>query len=167
MNTSLPTGSTGRWLALGITVFVLVMVWFAAVDPLLSWYADQAEQLGQRRMLVRRMETVAQSVPDLREQAAGVSAQGPAATSLLEGGTDAIAAASLQQLVQDMAGRTGASLSSTEALPATQAGAYRRIGLHVAVSATWSVLMRLLQAIHQASPQMLVDDLQLHGLPLS
>ena len=59
-------------------------------------------------------------------------------------------------------------MASAETLPATQmpttqAGAYRRIGLHVSLSAPWTVLARLLQSIERASPRMLVDDLQLHA----
>jgi general secretion pathway protein M len=87
-------------------------------------------------------------------------------SSLLDGATDAVAAAALQQRVQDMATRAGATLTSAETLPATQTGAYRRIGLHVSLNAPWAVLARLLAAVDQGTPRMLVDDLQLHGARL-
>ena len=66
-----------------------------------------------------------------------------------------------------MAVRVGATLATTEALPAVQSGAFRQIGLHVALIAPWPVLVRLLQQIELATPRMLVDDLQVHGARLA
>jgi general secretion pathway protein M len=166
MNTTLPTGQAGRLLALGLTFIVLALVWLAVASPLIEWHSERAERLDQQRTLERRMEALTERLPELRQAAsAGARAggTGPAAASLLEGATDAVAAASLQQLVQDMATRAGATLSSAETLPVTQTGSYRRIGLHVSVNAPWSVLIRLLQAIDSAAPRMLVDDFQVHG----
>ncbi len=177
---ALPTGRTGRLLALAVTLLILAAGWFAIGSPLVAWHADRAELLDQRRLLARRMAGIAQSLPELRQTAgAGVASPGlgspslassgsassgaAAPASLLDGATDAIAAAALQQLVQDMAGRAGASLATAETLPPVQAGTYRRIGLHVSLNAPWSVLMRLLLAIGQAAPRMLVDDLQVHA----
>jgi general secretion pathway protein M len=166
MQRALPTGQAGRLLALGVTLVVLGLIWLIAVSPLLDWYGERSDALSQRRVLAERMESVAQTLPALRQSAAGARAKGPEAASLLEGGNDAIAAASLQQIIQDMASRAGASLSSMEVLPATQVGGYRRVGVHVAVSAPWPVLIHLLQAIEQASPRMVADDVQLHGARL-
>ena len=65
-----------------------------------------------------------------------------------------------------MADKSGVSITSTEMLPADQVGAYRRIGLRISVYApNWSTIMHLLQSIDRAMPRMLVDDLQIHGLP--
>ena len=57
------------------------------------------------------------------------------------------------------------ALSSAEQLPAEAVGGYRRIGLRVALAAPFPALVQLLQAIEQASPPMLIDDLRLHGPP--
>ncbi len=160
---TLPTGRAGRMLALGITLIVVLAAWFAVAAPLLDWHAERAELLDQRRALARRMAEVAATLPQLRQSEAAGGAKGPAPATLLEGASDAVAAASLQERVQEMAGRAGAALTSAETLPATQAGAYRRIGLHVTLSASWTVLVKLLQSIEEASPRMLVDDVQLHG----
>ncbi len=87
-------------------------------------------------------------------------------SALLTGATDAVAAATLQGRVQDMAGSAGATLSSTEALPARQQGAYRRIALRVSLNASLPVLVRLLQSLDESTPRMLVDDLQCHTSPI-
>ncbi len=161
---SLPTGRRGQALALALLLLVLAAAWLAVASPLLDWHTDRAEALQQRGLLARRMAQVAAGLPELQRQAAAAAAAGPVAATLLDGSTDAVAGANLQQLVQDMAGRAGATLSSTETLPAEAVADYRRIGVRVALSAPWAVLVQLLRAIEQASPQMLVDDLQIHGV---
>ena len=161
---SLPTGRRGQALALALLLLVVAAAWVAVASPLLDWHADRAETLQQRTTLARRMAQVAAGLPELQRRAAAAAAAGPVAAALLEGSTDAVAGATLQQLIQDMAGRAGATLSSTEALPAEAVAAYRRIGVRVALSAPWAVLVQLLQAVEQSSPQMLVDDLQIHGI---
>jgi hypothetical protein len=70
-------------------------------------------------------------------------------------------------MVQDMATAKGANLVSVESLPAETAGAYRRIGLKLSMNAPWPVLVALLQSVEQATPPMLVDDLQIHGSPIA
>lgn len=164
MSAALPTGLPGKLLALGLAACVPAAVWAAAVAPLVALHADRAEALSQRRVLARRMARVVQTLPELERQAAEAAAYGPAPDSVLQGPTDAVAAAALQQVVRDLAAEAGAVLTSAEALAVEQVGAYRRVGLRVALGAPWPALVRLLQAIERrASPAMLVDDLQVRG----
>ncbi len=152
-----------RALAVGVTLLALALIWFALVSPVLGWYSYRAERLEDRRTLAHRMAILAGTLPELRRQAEAGSGGGPVLSDLLSGDTDAIAGAALQERVQAMAAQAGANLSSVEALPEARAGAYRRIGLRVSLTAPWSVLVRLLELIEQATPRMLTDDLQVHG----
>ena len=158
----MPTGRAGRLLALGLTLLLLAAIWTAAVQPLLAWHGERAETLAQRVALVRRMADLAATLPELQRQLAGGVAAAPRVATLT-GGSDATAGAELQQRVQEMAARAGMTVSSTETLPGGAAGAYRRIGVHLSGSASWPVLTALLRAVAQASPRMLVDDLQVQG----
>ena len=160
---ALPTGRTGQALAVGLLAVVAVLVWLVVAAPLAAWHADRAEALATRTALALRMAQLAERLPELQRQAAASAAAGPAANALFAGSSDAVAGASLQQAVQDMAARAGATLSSTEALAADQAGAYRRISLRVAVNAPWPLLVEMLRQSAEATPQMLVDDLQVRG----
>ena len=163
----LPTGRRGQVLALGLTVAVLGGAWAGIAAPLLDWYALRAEQVQARRAVARRMAELSETLPALRDEARRVATPGqPAEAAVLDGASDALAAAALQGRLQDMAARAGAPLSSAEALPGEAAGAWRRIGVRVAVNAPWPAIIRLLQAIGTASPRMLVDDLQLRAPPL-
>lgn len=167
MTHGLPTGRVGQWLALGLAVLMLVMLWGAVASPLIAWHAARDEALAERRTLAGHMAGIAAELEPLEHAAAQTAAAGPQAGAILDEPTDAVAGAALQQRVQDIAGRAGATLSSTEALPAEAAGAYRRIRLRVSVTAHWPVLVAMLQALaEQGTPQMLVDDLQLRSAPI-
>jgi general secretion pathway protein M len=158
----LPTGRAGQALAVALLVVMVALTWVVAVQPALDWYADRADRLDQRETLARRMAQVAAGLPALQHQAAA-AAGGPAAIAVLPGASDAVAGAELQQRLQAMAAQVGTTLVSTEAAPVEQAGAYRMIGLRISVNAAWPVLVHLLQSIETATPQLVVDDLQVHG----
>ena len=162
----LPTGRAGQALAVAVTLVALLLVWEVVAAPLIGWYETRSDEVAQQRRLAAGMEARAASLPALRRQAAALGHAGPARSALLAGRTDAIAAADLQGRVQDMATGAGTALSSTEALPARQIGAYRRIALRISFNATLPVLVQLLQSLDGSSPRMLVDDLQLHTSPI-
>ncbi len=164
---ALPEGRRGRLLAGAVTLVVLFLLWLGAVQPLLGWYDAGTTALRQRRELAGRMADLADTLPALRRQAATLANVGAPAEATLSGTTDAIAAASLQGLLESMSGTAGAHLTSAEALPAEQLGAYRRVALRVTVDATWPTLIAMLQAIDRATPRMFVDELQLHAQPTS
>ena len=154
-----PTGRAGRALAASLTLLALVLLWLGVVAPGLAWYTERAERLAGRTALAARMQALADTLPALRQEAARLTAAGPAEQALLGGATDAIAGATLQEAVQDLATRAGVTVSSAEMLPAEPAGRYRRIGLKVTLSAPWPSTTALLAAIAQAVPQMMVADL--------
>ncbi len=162
----LPAGRPGQLLAVALTLAVLLLAWEVLVSPLLGLYEGRAEDLAAVEARVSHAQALVGNLPALRAEARRVTGSGPASSSLLDGSTDAVAAAVLQGKVQDLAATTGTNLSSTEALTAKQEGRYRRISLRVSLSATLPVLIHLIQSIESGSPRMLVDDLQLHTSPI-
>jgi general secretion pathway protein M len=147
-----------------VTILIGGLIWSGVITPLQNWYSQRAATLMQQTALVQRMEGLAALLPALRRQLAADRA-GHAATNLtLAGETDAIASATLQERVQSIAKACGASLSSIETLPAEQAGTWRKIGLHVSLTVPWPSLIRLMQALDEATPRILVDDLRMHAI---
>jgi general secretion pathway protein M len=160
---SLPHGRSGKILALGLLLVVLGTVWAAIVSPLLDLHAARAVDLARQQARASEMASLLRNVPELRQRASAALANGPPPDAMLQGTTDAVAGAILQQLVRDMATQAGVSLSSTEALAVEQMKSYRLIGLRISLTTPWSVLVQLLQTIEQAKPVIMVDDLQLQG----
>ncbi len=161
----LPSGRAGQALAVALTLTAALLVWEVVASPLIDWYDTRADAVQSQREMAARMQGLARELPRLEREAHSRMA-GPPVSALLEGSSDAIAAATLQGKIQDMASSVGTALSSTEALPARQEGAYRRVSLRVSFNASLPVLVHLLQIIETSTPRMLVDDLQLHTSPI-
>ena len=156
----LQTGPLARLLALGLTLSVLAVLGLGVVLPLIAWHGERAEELDARAALARRMESLAASLPALRQQAAAAAAAGSGDLALLAGDSDSLAGASLQERLQEMSVQAGVRLSSVEMLPGEDAGTYRRVRLRLSFTASWPVLIGLLREIQAASPTLMVDGLQ-------
>ena len=159
----LPVGQRGRILALGIAVALVLAVWLGIVSPLSALYEQRAETLAQRQIVARHMEQLAATRPALEARAAALGGPEPATSAL--SGSIPVATAALQGLVQDIANGVGASLTSVESLPGETTSGYRRVGVKLALSASWPVLVHFLQALEQSGTPMVVDDLQFRGNP--
>ncbi len=162
----LPGGRNGQLLALGLLALLLGVLAVGVVGPLLDWYGERAETLRREVAIAARMQVIAGSLPAVQREAQAAAANGPPPKSVYDGASDAVDGAALQGQIDAMARADGAGLSSSEALPAERAGDYRRIGVHLSLSAPLPVLVALLRSIATATPRMLADDLQLQGSPL-
>lgn len=161
----LPEGLRGRVLAVALLVTVLAAAWLGVAAPLSDWYGERAASIDRQTTLTRRMAQIAADLPRLRAQAATTQTAAP--VTVLDGTTDAVAGAALQQRLQQIASGLGATLASTELLSGDPAGAYRRIGIRIAVSSSWPVIVRLLGAIASDTPRLLVNDLQIQSMRAS
>jgi hypothetical protein len=157
---ALPTGRKGQLLALGLTLLLAAVLWMSVATPLIEWHSDRAEALVQRAALLQRMESLVAMRARLQQQAAAAAASGAGEATLLEGETDSMASASMQETLQALFLQAGIQLNSVETLPGDAVDAYRRIRLRVTFNASWPVLMSLLKEIEFATPALLVDELQ-------
>jgi len=160
---ALPTGRRGRLLALAILLLAVGAAYLVIAAPLLGLYADRNALIEQRRNLAPRLGATAAELPVLRAQAAQLRATGNTKKVTLEGASDAIASANLQSRIEGIASSVGATVSSTESLPAETIGDYRRIGLRLVLSGEYETLMRLLAALETATPPLIIDNLQIHA----
>lgn len=162
----MPTGRRGRFLALGLLVAVLAGLYLLIAVPLLDLYARRAATIETQRMLLPRLAAAASELPGLRAQVTRLKAAARTRKITLDGASDAIAAANLQSRIDALANSVGATIGSTESLPASTLGPYRRIGLRFVLSGPYQPMVRLLAKIETATPPLVVDNLQIHGLLL-
>jgi len=162
---ALPEGRRGQMLAVALLLITAAFLWLAVAEPLIGWYEARSDALAASRITLAHMAERAADLPALRRLAASTHRVDAAPNgALLTGDSDAIAAATLQGTIEDMASAAGATLTSTEALPGVQQGAFRQIALRIALSGRWPVLIGLLQAIDASDLRLLVDDLEFHAV---
>jgi hypothetical protein len=165
MRTALPDGARGRALAMGITLAALALLWFGLVAPLVAWHADQQDALERQAVLRDRMRGLAATVPALRRDLEAAGSAPGHAEAALEGAGDAVAAANLQQTLDELAKAAEVRIGSSETLPTEPAGAWQAITVRVTLTAPWPPLVRLLQSIAASPTTMVVDNMQLRPPP--
>ena len=159
---ALPDGRRGQALAMGITLIAAALIWLVVISSLIGWYEARDAMLAQKRALAAHMQALERQLPALGATAAHLAAADGAAGMLLPGTSDAIAGASLQSDLQDLAAQAGTSLNSAAMQPAHAVGPLRRISVQVSVTTThWSVLVALLRSIETAEPRMIVESINL------
>lgn len=162
--TTLPTGRSGQMLAIGILLLVLASLYFIAVAPLIEAYQQRAARIEDDRALLPRLTRVADGLPTLHSELARLRASVPTRRMTLEGASDAIASANLQSRIEGFASAAGAAIGSTESLPVETRDGYRRIGLRFSLNGSYATLVRLLAKLQEATPPLVLDNLQIHGV---
>jgi general secretion pathway protein M len=168
MAISLPDGRSGQALALAMTLAALAVVWIGVIAPGLDWYAQRDEQQHRQHALAQRMAALVATLPALRSEAEQAAKGTQVTATLLQGASDAVAAATLQQAIDGMAAAAGVRLTSEEILPPqsgpSQSGSdLRAIAVRVTVNAPWHSFVALLLALTQAEIPMIAEDVQLRG----
>jgi general secretion pathway protein M len=161
---TLPTGSRGRLLALAIAGLAVAIVYLAVAAPLLDLYARRQAFLENQRMLAPRLEAAEAALPALRARITALHAAERTLKVTLDGASDAIASANLQSRIEALAASAGAAIGSTESLPAATVAGYRRIGLRLVLSGSYETIVKLLATIQSATPPLVIDNLQIHGI---
>lgn len=160
----MPTGSLGRVLAALLLCVLIGLVYTALVIPLLNLYRGGEAALADRQLLLPKLERLAAEVPNLRARLASLQTAGAGKEVTLDGASDALASANLQSRLGQLAAANGVTIASTEAIAAEERGPYRRIGLRLAVNGKYEAIVKLLAAIREAAPPLILANLQIHGL---
>ena len=100
----------------------------------------------------------------MEEQAAALRSAADRSTLTLQGGSDAIASASLQSNIEQFAAAAGVAIGSTEILPALAQGDYRQLGLRLVVNGPYDGLAKLLSEVEASTPPVVIADLQIRAL---
>ena len=163
MAATLPSGPRGQALAFGIALVAAMILWLGIIAPLLDVFDDRAETLRRQSTLADRMAALVQTLPALQRQAAAALATGRQADAMLPGASDALAAAALQQKLDELATASGVRMGSQEILPAQASDGFRAIAVRVTTNAPWRSLVALLLALAQSETPMVADELSLRG----
>ena len=143
--------------ALGIVYIVLVA-------PLRDLYSERALRVETRTSLLAKLNTAAGELPALRARVTELGAAAGSDRLTLKGTTGAIASAALQSYIQELAAGGDITIRSIESLPAEGQGRYRRLGLRLFISGAYESLIDLLAKIENATPPLVVDNLQIRSV---
>lgn len=152
-----------RLAAVLLLVLALVGGYALLVEPLVVGNDEIVREIEDAREQVAHFERLAAMRPSLAAQLKQLDDQPTSQSYYLSGGTDALAAAGLQDRVNALVGANGGTLRSTQALPGVEEEGFRRITLRVQMTATTEALFETLYELEAATPILFVENLDIQS----
>lgn len=158
---------TSRLAALALLLAALALPYAVIVAPLLSAHAAREDEFAALETQIARLAALAAMADALASQRDELAARRDSAGLLLEGGSDALAAAALQNLLKAAVAGADGELRSTQALTAVEHQGFRRIAARAVLVTDSAGLRALLHAVDSARPPLTVAALEVRGLARS
>lgn len=152
-----------RLAALALLFVLGAGIWFAIVSPLVGRFASYRETVEVAEEQGARLQRLAAMTPRLRIQLARVRRDPSMRGQLLRGASDALAAATLQNRVKQVAGQNGLTLRSVQDLAPAQEDEFRRIGIRVAFEGDVAALDKVFHALETSATLLFLDNVQIRS----
>ncbi|WP_417361781.1 type II secretion system protein GspM [Gallaecimonas pentaromativorans] len=152
-------------LALLVLALGLLLLWLLLVAPLYGYFSARLEQLSTQQDMLARYQRLGQRIPELEQQLAILKRQRPAENLYLQAPTPALAAARLQQRLNQLVGQVGGQLVSTQIVNGDTDSPLPKVVLAVRMRAETPELARLLYELEANRPLLFVDDLVVTANP--
>jgi len=154
---------TGRVAAVGILLAAILLIWFAAVGPLLSIWERQADQADRAADMIVRLRHTAAEGPALQQQLAKLGQNQHDRNAIILAPNANVGGAMLQSEIKKLAEAAGIAVRTIQQLPPVAEGALNRVGARVDLDADTAKLAHLLAHLGDHSPILLVQSLSIHG----
>ncbi len=152
-----------RSLAVAILVAALAALWVFLVAPVTEKFEGYGRSISHsRELLVRHLQIAAQRARlerELEELRRAQSSTG----RFLEGGGIELVAAEAQNKVKNLIDANGATLKSTQILPAQEKDNFRKLTIRVTMSADTEALQKIFHALETANPYLFLDNIDIRA----
>jgi hypothetical protein len=158
-----PGSLVAKIAALGILGIALLAGNQFVLQPLLSTYQGNQEKIARSNELLQRYHALIAEQPRLAERLSALEAEDVGSTVYLQGTSDALAAAELQDLATEVIEIVGGEIRSAQNLPATDVEggpALRKIAVNLRFSTDIDGLAETLFELEGGEPILFVDMLQ-------
>jgi general secretion pathway protein M len=152
-----------RLAALLLLVAALGTIYVFVLDPIIAGYSDTDRQIAEVREQLSRYQRLAAQRPALEKLLRQSEAEAATDGYYLNGGTDALAAAGLQDQVNALVQGKGGTLRSIQPMPGTDEQGFRRITLRVQMTATNESLFEVLYSLESGTPILFVENLDIQS----
>jgi len=151
-------------LAWAAVLFVPLVLAFGVVWPWAQRMGDLSTEIENARDQVGRYQRLVATLPMLRSELQQVNDNPDLQAFYFHAATPTLAAATVQQKVQDMVRATGARLVSTQMLPAIPNERPPTVRVRIQLQGSTDELFDLLYQIEEARPFLFVDQLSVRSM---
>lgn len=152
-----------RIVAVGLLCLAVAVIYAIVLRPFIDLYADQREAISEQRQLLDRYRRYAAARADLGEQLEVLQSDRSAQEGYLQGDSETLVAAQLQNRIRSVVQATGAKLSSTQVLQATDEASFRRITVRVTMTCGIVDLQKIFHQLEGGRPYLFLDNVDVSG----
>ncbi|HEY3919305.1 MAG TPA: type II secretion system protein GspM [Stellaceae bacterium] len=147
-----------RALALAILGALLLGCYYAVIQPLIDAYATDRTTVAQLQGVLARYQHAARELPTQQGELAALKQRQENADGFLQGSSDTLIAAQIQNRIKASVDAAKAELKSSQVLPAERDGKLKRIAVRDQVSATTADLLAIFHDLEAQSPLLFLDN---------
>ena len=155
------SGTVSRIAALALLAGVIGALYAFAVQPLVAEYGNAERRIAEASERLARYQRIAGASGALQGRLDELLERQSASGIYLGGGTDALAGAELQEIVNKTVESGGGGLRSIQILPVKTDGEFRRVGVRVQMTATISQVARILYTLEAGKTFLFVESLEI------
>ena len=158
----LPTGARGRWVALGLLLILITLIYQLTLAPLWARYRALAPAIAEQQEQVSRYQRLAAQAPQLRERLQTLRNDARFNDYLVPGNGSALAAAALQQRLQELAQAQQGRVLSTRVGKPLGDGDFEQVTINARLQIDLAGLQELLYSLETQSPYLFVRNLNIY-----
>lgn len=160
------TPRLSRLLAIALLVLVIAVPYLGIVRPYVETLREGRETLAETIALRDRYVALAAAGSAVDAQAATLRDDGEGEAAYLQGASEALVSADLQNRVKTVVQANGGVLNSTQILDATSEEGFRRLAVRVRMSGGSEALYKVLYALETERPFLFVDNIDINARSL-
>ena len=147
-----------RTLAVVLLLGAIGGIWSLLIEPVMTKYRLSAESIVQSEALIERYSRIARMREPREKQLATLKRLAPSTGGYLEGASDTLAAAKLQNRVKGVVATSGGQIKSSQILPPRDDGNHRAIKIRVQLSADIASLQAIFYLLESENTFLFLDN---------
>lgn len=155
---------TQRWLAVGLLVFVVLLVGLIVVVPIISKGLELHEAKENLAFNLKKYEQILAGKESVVANIEAIKQQHQEQGYFNDQGTSSLASAQMQEFIKQTIVQAGGQLSSTQVLPPTAKDKFNRITVSVRMTGNIGVLREVLYKLETATPLIVIDQIDIRPM---
>lgn len=158
-----PASPQARLIALGLTLLLVLVVWFLAIQRLADAFEEKQEAITNAQQVAVEFRRRTIPLAELQAQRASLLARQAKETGTIDAPNAAIASANLQAQIRNLLAAGGGGVRSLQPLPPIQADHLQKIELRIDATIATDRLLDFLHAAETASPYLFIEALEIRA----
>ncbi len=154
-----------RWLAIGLLIFVLLLVFFVLIYPIVNKGFELHNTKEHLAFNLKKYERILAGKEGVSQSIEAINQQNQEQGYFNNQGTSALASAQMQEFIKQTIVQAGGQLSSTQVLPAAEEkDKFNRITVSVRMTGNIEVLRAVLYKLETSTPLIIIDQLDIRPM---